>query len=145
MPRLKSSVVAILTSFVSLGLFIASWILVGWGAVFASAVGAVGIASGGALYFCSLHIALRSKVQALTAIVILLGAVLGLLTVLVTATNIFEPSFEHSHIYAALAISILTAETLVFVCIVRASHSHAACLYKRLTTTASHSIPGRKL
>jgi hypothetical protein len=71
MPRLKSSVVAILTSLVSLGFFLASWILVGWGAVFANGVGAVGVALGGVLFFRSLHIALGSNVQALTAVVIL--------------------------------------------------------------------------
>jgi hypothetical protein len=119
MARPKSSVVALLTCLVSLGLFLASWILVGSGAVFANGVGAVGEALGGALYFLSLHIALRSTVQSLPALVILLGVLLGLLTVLVAAANAFEPSFGHSHVYAGLAISILASETLVFLRIVR--------------------------
>ena len=115
MPRGKSSVFAIRTSFVSLGLLVTSWILVGWGAVFANAVGTAGVALGGAVYFRSLYVARCSKAQGLTAIVILLGALLGPLTVLTTAANVFEPSF-----YAALAISILLAETWVFLRILRA-------------------------
>ncbi|MGB9068213.1 MAG: hypothetical protein WCC21_06555 [Candidatus Acidiferrales bacterium] len=71
------------------------------------------------VHFRSLHVALRSKVQALTAIVILLGGLLGLLTVLTTAANVFEPSFKHSHVYVALVISILIAETWVFLHILR--------------------------
>jgi hypothetical protein len=127
MPRGKSSVFAIRTSFVSLGLLVTSWILVGWGAVFANAVGTAGVALGGAVYFRSRYYVARcSKVQGLTAIVILLGALLGPLTVLTTAANVFEPSF-----YAALAISILLAETRVFLPSLGRGHSHAACLYER--------------
>jgi hypothetical protein len=120
MPRGKSSVFAIRTSFVSLGLLVTSWILVGWGAVFANAVGTAGVALGGAVYLRSLYVARCSKAQGLTAIVILLGALLGPLTVLTTAANVFGPSFKHSHVYAALAISILLAETWVFLRILRA-------------------------
>ena len=62
MPRLKSPVVAILSTFVSLGLFVA-----GWGAGFANAVGAVGVALGGVPYVRSLYIALRDVDSQLVA------------------------------------------------------------------------------
>jgi hypothetical protein len=122
MSPLKSSLFG-LGSVGSICLFAMSYMLVGWGADFANLLGGISVAIGAALYFLSLFIAIRSKIRALSATIICLGALLGILALLISTAQLVEPSYQRSHLYAALTISILLAETLAFLGIARASKS----------------------
>ena len=96
---------------VSVGLFIAGYISLGWGSALTTNYGLAFAIVGATSYFISLVIAVRSQMKWLVAIIATLGIILGLL-VLVVSVEAFIDLPGSRRWLPACVVSVLVATCL---------------------------------
>ena len=92
----------------SLAMYFASYILVGWGVVLGHRFGALAIAVGTPLYFVSLTAAIRSKLRPLIAVIAVLGVLLAAMVLVVAVIASREHAFGRwfpAFVFLILAIN----------------------------------------
>jgi hypothetical protein len=106
---------------ISLALYFASYILVGWGVVLGHRFGALAIILGTTLYFVSLVAAIRSKLRPLVAVIAFLGLLLATIVLVVSVISSLDREFGYW--FPTFVILILAVNCAVFASALKNTHS----------------------